>query len=177
MFFSLLGFDNFRKHYHVREFEDSCSKYFGSQYTNTLSSGTASIKCALKALGVQPGDEVITQSFNFIATIEAILDCGATPVICSIDSNLHLDVDDCLSRITSRTKCVIIVHMLGMAGPVHQLKNALDLRSPPLPLVEDACESVGAMIGTSHSGTVGDIGVFGLIMEKISLAVRWFNSY
>ena len=59
-----------------------------------LSSGTAGIKCALKALGVKHGDEVITQSFNFVGTIEAILDCGAKPKICNVDNDLHIDLDD-----------------------------------------------------------------------------------
>ena len=71
------GFDALRKKFHVREFEAACEAYFKSKYCMALSSGTAGIKCALKALGVKPGDEVITQSFNFVGTVEAILDCGA----------------------------------------------------------------------------------------------------
>ena len=72
------GLDSKRKKFHVREFENKCSKYFKSRYCLAVSSGTAAIKIGLKALGVKPGDEVITQAFNFIATIEAILDCGAS---------------------------------------------------------------------------------------------------
>ena len=69
------GLDSKRKKFHVREFENNCSKYFKSSHCLAVSSGTAAIKIGLKALGVKPGDEVITQAFNFIATIEAILDC------------------------------------------------------------------------------------------------------
>ena len=86
------GFDSLRKKYHVREFESKCSEYFKVDYSCAVSSGTAGLKCALKAVGVQQGDEVITQSFNFIATIEAIVDCGAKPIICDIDENLHLSI-------------------------------------------------------------------------------------
>lgn len=102
------GFDSIRSNYHVREFEVSCARYFSSRYALALSSGTAAIKCGLKALGVGPGDEVITQGFNFIATVEAIVDCGAVPVICSVDKNLHFDIDSCLEKITASTKAIII---------------------------------------------------------------------
>ena len=96
------GFDSIRKKYHVKEFESASSKKFNSKYCIALASGTAALKCALKAVGIRPGDEVITQSFNFIATIEAIVDCGAKPVICDIDENLHLNVNNLMERITKK---------------------------------------------------------------------------
>jgi 8-amino-3,8-dideoxy-alpha-D-manno-octulosonate transaminase len=154
------GFDSIRKRFHVREFESRCCEYFRTKYAHATSSGTAAIKCALKALGVGPGCEVITQGFNFIATVEAIIDCGAEPVICDVDDNLHLDVVDCLSRITSKTKAIIVVNMLGFPGPLNQLSKAISGSGFTIPLVEDACESVGAFVGTKYSGTCADIGVF-----------------
>ena len=81
-----------------------------------VSSGTAAIKIALKSLGIKPGDEVITQAFNFIATIEAILDCGAKPIITNIDDSLNMDPEDLQKRITKKTKAVIPVHMLGFSA-------------------------------------------------------------
>ncbi len=152
------GFDNRRKKYHVREFEKEASFYFKSKYCLAVNSGTAAIKCALKALGVKKDDEVITQGFNFIATIEAILDCGAIPIICNIDNNLHLDINDCQSKITKNTKAIICVHMLGMGGPVKELK-ALSKKNN-IPVIEDACEAVGAMHENKFFGTLFDIGVF-----------------
>ena len=88
------GFDSLRKKYHVREFESKCSEYFKVDYSRAVASGTAGLKCALKAVGVEQGDEVITQSFNFIATIEAILDVGAKPVIVNVDDSLNMKVDE-----------------------------------------------------------------------------------
>jgi len=154
------GFDSLRKSYRVRAFEKQCAEFFSSSYTLALSSGTASIKCALKAVGVKPGDEVITQSFNFVATAEAILDCGATPVICAVDDDLHFDTADCISKITSKTSAIIVVNMLGFPGPLHELKNKLSHSQLSIPVLEDACESVGAMLGSSFSGTCADIGIF-----------------
>ena len=82
------GFDKRRKNiFRVRNFEKKLSEKFNSKYVQCVSSGTAAIKIALKALGVKNGDEVITQSFNFIATIEAILDCGAKPIITGINED------------------------------------------------------------------------------------------
>ena len=69
-------------------------KKFNSKECQVVSSGTAAIKVALKAIGIKPGDEVITQSFNFIATIEAILDCGAKPIITKIDDSLNMCPND-----------------------------------------------------------------------------------
>lgn len=154
------GFDSLRKKYHVRDFESQCSTYFRSPYTLALSSGTAALKCALKALHVGIGDEVITQGFNFIATVEAIIDCGAKPVICSIDSDLHLDIENCLTKVTNKTKAIVVVNMLGMTGPIDALRAALNSRNLNIPIIEDACESVGAKSDDKYSGTLGDIGVF-----------------
>ncbi len=151
------GFDSLRKRYHVREFESKCSEYFKVDYSRAVASGTAGLKCALKAVGVQQGDEVITQSFNFIATIEAIVDCGAKPVICDIDENLHLSIDNLMERITKKTKAIIIVHMLGMGGDI---KEVVDIgKKLNLPIIEDNCEAIGAKCNERYLGTIADIGV------------------
>ena len=151
------GFDSLRKKYHVREFEAACEAYFKSKYCIALSSGTAGIKCALKALGVKPGDEVITQSFNFVGTVEAILDCGAKPKICSVDNDLHIDLEDLKLKITSKTKAIIIVHMLGMGGPLEELLSFC--RKKNIGVLEDNCEAIGAKYKGDYLGTIGDIGV------------------
>lgn len=184
------GFDSLRSKYHVRDFEKSCSVFFSSPYTQALSSGTSAIKCGLKALGIGPGDEVITQGFNFIATVEAIIDCGAVPVICSVDDNLHININSCLEKISPRTKAIIIVHMLGMPGPVESLKSALISKSLDIPVIEDACEAVGAKIGDKYAGTLSDIGIFsfdhgknltcgegGMVLTSSSEISRYISSY
>jgi len=117
------GFDNLRKHFHVREFESKCSNYFKSKYTLFVSSGTAALKIALKALGVKQGDEVITQSFNFIATVEAILDIGAIPKIVNVDLSLNMDPYDLEKKISKKTKAVIPVHMLGFSCDLDKINT------------------------------------------------------
>ena len=84
------GFNNYRKNYHVREFEQRAKKFFKSKNALAVTSGTAAIKIGLKALGVKKGDKVITQAFNFIATIEAILDLDAKPIMVSRQNFKHV---------------------------------------------------------------------------------------
>ena len=151
------GFNGLRKKFHVHEFNSMCESYFSVKNAISLSSGTAGLKTALKAVGVGPGDEVITQGFNFIATIEAIIDCGAKPIIAPIDNNLNMDLEKTESLINKKTKAIIIVHMLGFPGDV---KNFLKLSNAyNLPLIEDNCEAIGSKIGKKYCGTIGDIGV------------------
>ena len=95
------GFNKQRKNFHVREFEEELNLKFKTKYSLPVSNGTSAIKIALKSLGVKPKDEVITQSFNFIATVEAIVDIGAVPIICSVDETLNIDIKDLRKKIDS----------------------------------------------------------------------------
>ena len=118
------GFDKLRKNiFRVRKFENEISKFFGSKYVQCVSSGTAAIKIALKSAGVKYNDEVITQGFNFIATIEAIVDCGAKPVITGINDDLNLDLNHLKKLVTKKTKAIILVHMLGYSGEIDKIKS------------------------------------------------------
>ena len=102
------GFDKKRKHYHVREFEQKLKAVFSPTMADVLcvSSGTAAIKVALKALGIGRGDEVITQSFNFIATVEAIVDTGANVVFTDVDDTLNMCPKNLESLISKKTKAI-----------------------------------------------------------------------
>ena len=88
-----------------------------------VSSGTAAIKIGLKSLGIKNGDEVITQSFNFIATIEAILDAGGIPRITSVDESLNMCPIDLKKKINKKTKAIIPVHMLGFSADLQNIKS------------------------------------------------------
>ncbi len=158
------GFDSLRNKFHVREFESNSCKYFSANYSQATQSGTSALKTALKAVGVGPGDEVITQSFNFIATVEAIHDCNAKPIICDVDDNLDFCLKDCLSKINKNTKAIILVHMLGIGGPIEQLVEIG--KKYNIPIIEDACEIVGGKNNNGYYGCFGDIGVFSFDFGK-----------
>ncbi|WP_028582432.1 DegT/DnrJ/EryC1/StrS family aminotransferase [Desulfogranum japonicum] len=144
--------------YKVREFEQAFAAYTGADHAQAVSSGTAAVKVALAALGVGAGDEVITQSFTFVATWEAILDVGAIPVFTEIDTTLNMDPSDLEKKITDKTKAIIAVHMLGAPARIEQIKAIADAHN--LPLIEDTAQSAGCRLNGKHMGTFGDIGTF-----------------
>ena len=159
------GFDKLRKNiFRVRKFENEISKFFGSKYVQCVSSGTAAIKIALKSAGVKYNDEVITQGFNFIATIEAIVDCGAKPVITGINDDLNLDLNHLKKLVTKKTKAIILVHMLGYSGEIDKIKSFC--KKKKIVLIEDNCEAVGGKYKKKYLGTIGDIGIFSFDFGK-----------
>ena len=159
------GFDALRKNYHVREFEESFNDVLRFNHSLAVSSGTAAIKIALKALDVKAGDEVITQAFNFIATVEAILDLGAIPIITNIDNSLNMDVEDCESLITKKTKVILPVHMLGMTADMEGIMNLAAKHD--LKVLEDCCEATGAKYQGKYVGNVADAGAFSFDFGKV----------
>ena len=89
--------------YKVKEFEEKFAKYCSSSFGQAVTSGSTALKVALTALGIGPGDEVITQGFTFVATWEAILEVGAIPVFCEVDTTLNMDPADLLKKISEKT--------------------------------------------------------------------------
>ena len=161
------GFDNKRKHYHVREFENKLRTVFSPQMADALcvSSGTAAIKVALKALGIGKGDNVITQSFNFIATVEAIVDTGASVIFTDIDDTLNMSPMSLESLITKKTKAIIPVHMLGVPADMASI-NKIGKRFK-IPIIEDACEAIGAKVAKKYVGGLSEFGVFSFDFGKM----------
>ena len=150
--------------YHVREFEAAFAEKFHVAHAQAVSSGTAALKVALKAVGVKPGDEVITQALNFIATVEAILDVGAVPIITNVDSSLNMDATELKAKISAKTKAIIPVHMLGFAANIKSICQVAQEYN--IPVIEDNCESIGATFNGDFLGTIGDIGVFSFDFGK-----------
>jgi 8-amino-3,8-dideoxy-alpha-D-manno-octulosonate transaminase len=159
------GFHEKRKgKYHVREFEATFAKKVSTKHALALSSGTAALKVGLRALGVKPGDEVITQAFTFIATVEAILDMGAKPVMTNVDESLNMCAIDLRKKISSKTRAIIPVHMLGFAANIEEICSIA--KKYNIPVLEDNCEAIGAHINGKALGTFGDIGVISLDFGK-----------
>jgi 8-amino-3,8-dideoxy-alpha-D-manno-octulosonate transaminase len=144
--------------YKVNEFEAQFSDYIGIKYAQAVTSGTAALKVGLKALGVRPGDEVVTQSHTFVATAEAILECGATPVVTDVDWTLNMDPEDLKRKITSSTKVVIPVHMLGVAARMGEIMAIA--REHGLAVLEDTAQACGGSYRGQRLGTIGDVGAY-----------------
>ena len=144
--------------YKVREFEERFARYCGVSHAQAVTSGTAALKVALVALGIGPGDEVITQGFTFVATWEAILDVGAVPVFAEIDDTLNLDPADLEKKITAKTRAIIPVHMMGAAARIDEIKQIADRHG--LPVIEDTAQSPGASFKGRRLGSFGACGTF-----------------
>lgn len=159
------GFDQRRKNiFRVRNFEKALKKHFKTKYALCVTSGTAAIKIALKACGVKRGDEVITQAFNFIATVEAIVDIGAKPILTNIDDTLNMCPKDLKKKITKKTKAVIPVHMQGFSARIEEIENIC--KKNKIRLVEDNCESIGAKYKKKFLGSFGDAGIMSFDFGK-----------
>lgn len=153
------GFDKRRNQiFRVRSFEKQISKAFKSKISVCVSSGTAALFTALKSLNLKKGDEVITQSHTFVATVEAILEVGAKPVIVNVGKCLNMNPYDLENAITKKTKCIIPVHMLG--NPARMDKIIKIAKKYKIPVIEDACQSIGAKFKGNYVGSIGDFGTF-----------------
>jgi 8-amino-3,8-dideoxy-alpha-D-manno-octulosonate transaminase len=153
------GFDGNRNgHWKAKELETAINNYFGSTYSQLVSSGTAALTTALSALGIGYGDEVIMPSFTFVASFEAVLSVGAVPVMVDVDDTLTLDPAAVKAAITPQTKCVMPVHMCGSMADMDALQAIC--KEHNLFLLEDACQAIGGSYKGKKLGTIGDAGTF-----------------
>ena len=149
----------------VDAFEREAAQYLGVPYAVAVNSGTDALHLALKALGIGPGDEVIAPSFTFIATIEAILYCGATPVFVDINAaTFNLAAERVSELITSKTKAILCVHLYGQPVDMQPLLDVA--RERGLKSVEDCAQSFGASWNRKQTGSIGDAGCFSFYPTK-----------
>lgn len=159
------GFENLRSNsFQVNQFEKNFAKKFNSKYALAVSSGTAALRIALAALGISKNDEVITQSFTFVATVEAIVESGAKPICTEIDDTLNMCPRDLIKKITKKTKAIILVHMLGSPGKISEIKRIC--KKKKIFLIEDTAWGIGGKYKNKFLGTVGEIGTFSFDFAK-----------
>jgi 8-amino-3,8-dideoxy-alpha-D-manno-octulosonate transaminase len=153
------GFNEKRKNiFRVVEFEVEFCKYMGCSYALGVSSGSAALRVALAALDIQRGDEVITQAFTFVATIEAILEAGGVPILTEVDRSLNMDPQDLEAKITGKTRVIIPVHMLGVPARMDEIMAVA--RKKKIPVLEDSCQACGSGYRGRKTGTIGAMGTY-----------------
>lgn len=159
------GFDGMRNgHWKSKELETELQTTFQSKYVQLVSSGTAAVSVALASAGVGAGDEVIMPTFTFVASFEAIMLLGATPVLVDIDDTLALNPEAIEAAITAKTKAVMVVQMCGSMGDMDAIKSICDTNK--LLLVEDACQAIGGTYKGKPLGSIGDLGCFSFDFVK-----------
>jgi dTDP-4-amino-4,6-dideoxygalactose transaminase len=145
----------------VAGFEEEFADYLGARHCIGVANGTDAITLALRALGVEPGDEVVLPSFTFYATAEAAVNAGATPVFCDIDPDTFCVTRETVERaITPRTKAIVAVHLFGNVAPVPELMEL------GLPVLEDAAQAAGATLGGRMAGALGSAATFSFFPSK-----------
>lgn len=143
----------------VSEFEEIFSRNVGSKYAIAVSSGTSALHCAMHAIGIVPGDEVIVATMTFAASANCVVYQGGTPVFADVSSDtLLIDPQDVQRKITSRTKAIIAVDYAGQPCDYAVLKEIADHHR--LFLVADACHSLGATYRKTPVGSLADLSVF-----------------
>ncbi len=149
----------------VEAFEREAAAYLGVRHAVGLNSGTDALVIALRAMGIGPGDEVITSPFTFVATAEAVSRVGATPVFVDIDAaSFNLDVSLIEAAVTDRTRCVIPVHLFGHAADMGPLLALVKDRG--LFVLEDTAQALGGRYDGRALGTLGDAGAFSFFPTK-----------
>lgn len=149
----------------LEDFERRIARYTGNEFAVGVNSGTSGLQLCLNALGVGPGDEVITSPFSFIASANPILMAGATPVFADIcPRTLNMDPAALEKAITPRTKAVIVVETFGNTAYMDQYAQIAARHE--IPVVEDCCEALGCTLKGRQAGSFGRIGVFGFYPNK-----------
>ena len=150
----------------VREFEQRFAERVGAAHAIATTSCTSALHLALYGLGVSPGDEVIVPSLSFIATANAVWQCGATPVFADVDpETLNLDPEAAERAITPRTKLIMPVHQIGLPADMDSLMDVAARHG--LAIMEDAACAIGARYKGQPIGSVGPVACFSLHPRKV----------
>ena len=149
----------------TKEFESMICDMTGSKYAVAMTNGTVALFCCLKALGIGVGDEVIVPDMTFIASANAVIMCGATPVLCDVDPDTMCMTDKTIERcLTEKTKAIMPVHLYGQSADMSSLVDFS--RRHNIYIVEDAAQGVGVKFKDKHVGTFGDLGVLSFYGNK-----------
>ncbi len=151
----------------VQAFDEEFAAFVGTKHAIGVGSGTDALQLAIRALGISDGDEVVTVSHTFFATVEAVLYSGARPILVDVDERtMNMDVAAAAQAITPRTKAIMPVHLYGRTV---DMRPYLELgREHGIPVIEDACQSHGASldIAGKKAGSVGAAGAFSFYCSK-----------
>jgi len=149
----------------LREFEKDLAEFVGVKYAVGLNSGYHALLFALMGIGVGPGDEVITVAHTFVATVSAIIHCGATPILIDVAPDYNIDADRIEAAITPRTKALLPVHLNGRVAAMDQIMSIA--RRHRISVVEDAAQALGATFNGQMAGSMGAAGCFSFYPFKV----------
>jgi dTDP-4-amino-4,6-dideoxygalactose transaminase len=151
--------------HNVSSFEQEVASYHNVSKAVGLASGTDALYLSLRALDIKEGDEVITTPFTFIASAEAIVYVGATPVFVDIDrKTLNINPSKIEEKITPKTKAIVVVHLFGQPADMDEIMEIA--RKHDLKVIEDCAQAFGAIYKDTPVGSIGDVGCFSFYPSK-----------
>jgi dTDP-4-amino-4,6-dideoxygalactose transaminase len=149
----------------VKALEEAIAQYCGTKYAVACGNGTDALFLIMAALGIKKGDEVITTPFTFFATAECIAHCGATPVFVDIEPGTYnMDVSQVEAAITPNTRAILPVHIFGQVVDMDALNEIADRHG--IPVIEDACQAIGATYKGRMAGSLGRAAAFSFFPSK-----------
>jgi len=149
----------------LQDFETNLASFVGVDYAIGLNSGTDALLLSLLAAGISPGDEVITVAHTFVASVAAIIHCGAKPVLIDVADDFNMDIDKLEPAITPQTRAIMPVHLNGRLCDMARLMTIA--RKHNLVVIEDAAQALGASFEKQNAGTFGLTGCFSFYPAKI----------
>ncbi len=149
---------------------EALKKYFHIKHVFFFDSGRSALYYALKSIGIEKGDQVLVQAYTCVVVTNAIRWTGATPVYVDINNDFNMNIADAGSKITNKSKAIIVQHTFGLPADIERLKKLA--KDNNLKLIEDCAHSLGAKYGKKLTGTMGDIGMFSFGSDKIISCVR-----
>lgn len=150
---------------YVDMFEKEFAEETGVRYATSVCNGTVALHLALLALGIESGDEVIVPTFTYIASVNAIAYCGATPIfVDSLQTSWQMNPNDIVKKITSKTKAILVVHLYGQSCDMSRIKQIATENN--LFIIEDCAEAFGTYYHGKHVGGFGDISTYSFFGNK-----------
>ena len=165
---SLFRYYGMRKPRHVAALEAAAREFYGVSHALAVNSGTGALMTAMTALGIGPGAEVIVPSFLWVATVGAVVQANAIPVVCEVDESFTLDPAELEAKITPRTRLIAAVHMAGAGCDMEAVMDVAERHG--IPVLEDCAQANGGEFRGRKVGTFGRVGIFSLQMNKNATA-------
>ena len=153
---------------YVRKLEETAREFYGMEYALGVNSGTGALITAMTALQIGPGCEVILPAFFWVATVGAVVQANAIPVLCEVDDSFGMDPQDLARQITPRTKLIVVVHMAGSPCDMKAIMRVANRHG--IPVLEDCAQANGGTFRGRKLGTFGKLGMFSLQWNKNATA-------
>lgn len=161
---SMFRYYGVNKPSYVDKLEEAAKKFYNVKYVLGVNSGTGALACTMAALDIGPGCEVIIPAFLWVATVGAVVQCGAIPVLCEVNDSFNMDPADLEKKINAKTKLIVPIHMAGAPCEMDKIMEIANRRG--IPVLEDCAQCNGGSFRGKKVGSFGKAGIFSMQLNK-----------